>query len=398
MGEGVSKGIVFFSIPFFTNILDKNQFGLLSLYWITVPLFSVFFDFSQRSYVKNYFIHDKNNILTLLSTLNLFILCVFIIMSVIFYIKDYIGIFLINPTIDYFVLCSAAFFAMIECSLSYFQIKGDFIKYNLTFLIRSSFPFLISVPLMFYIYPNEYAFIISQLVVFLLIATFNLKKTNYTRNLQNVFELLRPSLIFSLPLIPAMLSVLALSYADRFIINFYQGTVSVAEYSIGYTIGSVFAAIFLSTNKMWQKFILVSLKKNKIKKVRKAAKTYFFVILVIGIGFIFFGDYLIVLISNDSYLSASNYITPIIIGMFFYFLYTLYSNIPFFYKDVKYLMIPAIFAAIINIILNFIYIPKYGIIAAAYTTAISYFFQFLIIYFICTKKYNIDILFNASKK
>jgi O-antigen/teichoic acid export membrane protein len=154
----------------------------------------------------------------------------------------------------------------------------------------------------------------------------------------------------------------------------------------------------MATNKVWQKFILKNLKSQDLKTISIKGRRYFLFIVIAGCFLVIFRDTLLSIISNDSYMSTSHLIPPITLGMFFYFLFTMYSNIPFFYRDTLLMSAPAIFAAIINIILNFIYIPKYGIIAAAYTTAISYFFQFLIIYFICTKKYNIDILFNASKK
>ncbi len=50
-------------------------------------------------------------------------------------------------------------------------------------------------------------------------------------------------------------------------------------------------------------------------------------------------------------------------------------------KKTKYILWLVFFPAIINIILNFIFIPIYGYIAAAYTTIISYWLILLIPFF-----------------
>lgn len=194
-----------------------------------------------------------------------------------------------------------------------------------------------------------------------------------------------------------MLSALALSFSDRFVIDFYLGKEAVADYTIVYTVGSVFAAFFLATNKMWQKFILENLKLNNINQIRVGARKYLIIIVFLGSLLCLFREPLILLVSNSSYLLFSNLVFPIIVGMLFYFLYTLYSNIPFFYKHSHIQAIPSIIAATLNVILNIIFVPKYGIIAAAYTTALAYFVQFIILYLICVYKYNLDVLLNARK-
>lgn len=60
------------------------------------------------------------------------------------------------------------------------------------------------------------------------------------------------------------------------------------------------------------------------------------------------------------------------------FAYSLYVNIEHYYKKTPYITVNTIIAAASNIVLNFIFIPRYGYIAAAYTTLASYFISFCI--------------------
>lgn len=398
IGEGISKGIVFLSIPFFINALSKEEFGRLSLYWISLPLLSIFFDFSQRSFVKYFYLQKSEKLGQLLSTLNFFISRVFVFYLIVFIIKDQFSLYLVDEISDFVLLLSASFYAMIEVNLSFYQIKGYYKKYNILFILRNALPYLLGIFFIYTFWNSVYTFVLIQMLVLCLIVIFifNESKRKNENRLKSL-KLLKESLNFSLPIIPALLSALLLSFSDRFIINYFNGEEAVADYTVAYTIGSGFAAFFLATNKMWQKFILENLKLNNFSKIKETAKKYLLIIIVLGLMLIFLSKYIILIISNESYASANDLVIPIIIGMFFYFLYTLYSNIPFFYSNSKFLAIPAIIAAILNISLNIVFIPKYGIIAAAYTTAISYFVQFVVLYIICVKKYNIDILFNVRR-
>ena len=69
----------------------------------------------------------------------------------------------------------------------------------------------------------------------------------------------------------------------------------------------------------------------------------------------------------------------------FQFIYSLYVNIEFYHKKQKNIAIGTIIAAIINIVLNFVFIPIFGYVVAAYTTLIGY-FCLLIIHFLFVRK------------
>lgn len=63
---------------------------------------------------------------------------------------------------------------------------------------------------------------------------------------------------------------------------------------------------------------------------------------------------------------------PIAVGVFYTSVANMYSNILLYEKSSKHIMLAAAIAAIVNVLLNFILIPKYGYMAAAYTTMFAY--------------------------
>ena len=63
---------------------------------------------------------------------------------------------------------------------------------------------------------------------------------------------------------------------------------------------------------------------------------------------------------------------PIAAGIFLTCITNIYSDIPVYFRKTKYVMYPAAIAAVVNIVLNYIFIPVFGYMAAAYTTLFSY--------------------------
>ncbi|TBN00183.1 hypothetical protein EYD45_14690 [Hyunsoonleella flava] len=397
LGEGCSKGVVFLLLAFYTNNLTKPEFGTLSLFWVAVPLFSVLVDFSQRSYVKYYSIHNDKRTSELLYSLQVFSIFIALTYLIVFALKDMANIYIIGRVPDYYIVTTAALFAIIELHLSFFQIKGNYIKYNIVFVLRNAFPYILGA-LWFFCFSNSiHAFMAIQCLLLFglscyLFFSLNIKFPKFKTIREDIVN----GLVFSFPFIPAMISVLALSFSDRFIINYFYSEVEVADYTVAYTISSVFIAFFMATNKMWQKYILENLKLGNTNKISAASKKYILLVASIGVLVYLFRSILLKFMSNESYAGVAEMIPILLLGMFFYFLYTVLSNIPFYHKNTYLMVVPAIIAAVINIILNFLLLPDFGYKIAAVTTTISYGIEFVIIYFICLSKYKTDILLNIK--
>ena len=78
---------------------------------------------------------------------------------------------------------------------------------------------------------------------------------------------------------------------------------------------------------------------------------------------------------------------------FIFFLYSLYVNVEQFEKKTKGMAIATTGCALINVYLNIIFIPKYGYIAAAYTTMAGYLLM-LLFHYVVLKHHRFDNLYN----
>jgi len=270
--EIVSKAIPFLCLPIFTNLLSKEEFGKFSLYVASIPILAIFIDLSQRIAVKRFYLEYKNQIYYLMQNIYLTILAVALILQL---VLEYTTFIFIDKQFSRIVIISASLFAMIEVCLAYLQIKELPKKYNLVYLLRNSLPY-IGAAFCFYIGSQKailFAYIqivVNALIVIVILYFVIIKQKNKFLDL----KYFKYSLSLSLPVIPAAMAALFLSFSDRFMIQYFYSGKEVAEYSIAYTIGTILSVVFLALNKAWQPFILNNLKLNKIGLIAKYARYY----------------------------------------------------------------------------------------------------------------------------
>ena len=100
---------------------------------------------------------------------------------------------------------------------------------------------------------------------------------------------------------------------------------------------------------------------------------------------------LLKILASKPYWEGIKIIPLIVLANFLYFLYTRYSNLEHFYKKSTQITLLTVVAAVINVGLNFLLIPKLGYVAAAFTTVIAYFVIF-ILHSIYSKTLNPEVL------
>lgn len=180
------------------------------------------------------------------------------------------------------------------------------------------------------------------------------------------------ALTFSIPLIPHFLSNVVLSSSDKIIITNMIGNEAAGLYGVAYSAATIIQIVSSAVNASWIPWTYRKLDKKEFSDIGNLAKPIILVFAVACFAFITFAPEIIFIIVSNKYREAIWCMPPIILGIFFIFIYSLFSNIEFFYKKTKLIMIATSAAAILNVVLNMIFIPIFGYIAAAYTTLVGY--------------------------
>ena len=186
------------------------------------------------------------------------------------------------------------------------------------------------------------------------------------------FEHIKYALPICLPFVPHLLSMTFLNTLDKMMITDMLGEEENSMYTIAYQCSSVVTILVTSLNTAFSPWLGEKLHLDAFDEIREFSKKYVLIFLYFAVGIMLVAPDLMMIMGGKSYMEAEYVMPPVMLGCACQFVYTMYVNVEQFKKKTVGMAIASASAAAINFGLNYILIPKYGYIAAAYTTLISF--------------------------
>ena len=188
----------------------------------------------------------------------------------------------------------------------------------------------------------------------------------------------------SLPLVIHYVASLVLGQADRIMISRFISDSYAAIYAVAFSVSMILTILTTSANEAIAPRLYECIKYNSLHRVKNAINILLVLVVVALFYVMLFGPEIIMVLATPDYYEAKWAIPPVMGSLFFTFLYQIFANIEFYYKKTSYIITASIAAAIVNIVLNALFIPRYGFLAAAYTTLVCY-ILFGIFHYVCAK-------------
>lgn len=378
-----TKALAFISVPVFTRLLSPDEYGILALFASIISVSNIFLSLNFPGAVARYY-HEKDKKFGEFISSNILFLFLFNIFSfsLINLFKKEIST-LINIDVDIFMIAVivAIFNIPINMFLSYFQTSKQSDKYSFLSVSKSVLILVISIVWVYLLseqryFGKIYANLVVSGVIFIIAIIYFIKlgKPKFK------FKYVKYSLVFGVPLIPHALSNFILSYFDRIAINQLTGSLDTGLYSFAYNVGMIMNVVVMAMNKAWVPMFYDNLKENNYKKINSMAVSYSKYIFFAAISLILFSKEIVMILADKSYYAALDLVPIIILSSVFIFFYTLFANYSFYRKKTALISTATLLAGAINIGLNYWLIPKFGYIAAAYTTLFSYMVLFILHY------------------
>lgn len=206
--------------------------------------------------------------------------------------------------------------------------------------------------------------------------------------------------------IPAMaINILswAQSLSDRYILEFFRGSREVGIYSASYLISeqSIFfiASLFLLASSpigfnIWENQGIEASREF----MKKLTRYYLLIGLPAAVGVSLLAKPIVGLLVAPEYLPGYRIIPLVVWGAFLVGVAHSFTIALAYYKRTDLLMLCYLGSVLLNIALNFIFVPKYGYVAAAATTFISYAFLLLSAIFLSRRFFMWEFPFKSLAK
>jgi O-antigen/teichoic acid export membrane protein len=370
----LQRGISVITTPIFTRILSEEQYGIYSTYLTWESLLLIVVSLSLHKSIMNLLVKtDKtDHVLTSVVCLSLLITGVWLLVAI--SIAPWLSQWLkLSVPLVICLFVYTTFFPVIECWTIERQFAFDYKKVAIETLLSSILSAGVGVLAVLFVSSTAEARVIPQVATAVLVAAvllvfiFRKDRKGYDKKIW-LF-----SLSFCLPLLPHYLSEFVLSGFDKLMINYMCSSEDVAAYSIAYSAGSIISLVTSAINSAFAPYQYKMIKAQKFDILKKVANVVLLLVAVMLCIIMLFGREIILVFGGEKYLQAEACVIPICVGLFFNYLFQLFARVQEYYEHRLLIAVPSILCAGLNVLLNYIYIKKYGYVAASYTTVVCYF-------------------------
>ncbi len=380
LGSSIRQLAAFLLLPVYTNVLSTTEYGVVGLVTLTGMIAGVVFDLGLRtslfrSMSDHKDIETKNALFT--TALLLVTFSGMLLTGAGFLLASHISVAIFNDAVYsrlvIYVCASTAMDMVARMALAFLRAQERSVSFTVlqivTLLMRiGAIVYFVVVCSM-----GVPGVFLGQLIATgasTLLVLFAVRQSITGRFLTgDAVRMVR----FGAPLVIAALFTFVLEYIDRLVLEAYGELSDVGVYTLAYQIGMILTFAFHTPVRMtWTPLFFLAKNDDNINRFCANALTYVYAIggmLFLAVALL--SKELLAVMSEADYQSAYPLI-PIIA-----FSYLLWSGQPIIEVGVLlkgrtgWSAFYMCFGAIVNVVLNLLLIPRYGVYGAAYATLVS---------------------------
>ncbi len=387
----------FISMPVLTRILSKDDYGLMSLVFLSLTILGTIAMIGFPQAVTRLYPEYKEKggfeyIRHLCTNISIGSI---VSASIVVFIAVGISYFLENSSsfskLGYYLRYVSVLILIRVLTGVFLQIyraeKSPFM-YNLITVTNRYLTVFCSIFLVIYIYKNIMGVLVATIavegIILVICAIFFLSRGRLGVTKISP-KIMSEAIRFGFPLVIADLLTSLMTSGDRFIIQYYLDSAAVATYSVAYDISDYIGALFVTPVRLAIIPIIFSLWVDKGHEktsvfLSRVIKYTFAGIIPVIFGFSILGEKIIILLASSKY-SDSGVLVPFIIsGVMLVSIHFLFFIGLLVQKKTAVLSFLNLAAGVFNIILNLFLIPHYGVLGAAFTTLVTYIILLFVTY------------------
>ena len=379
LGDIIPKLLGFISFPILTNFLSPEEYGIVN-YVNTINVFLTTLGFlCLNTYYLVHYYREKDdyhrklllgNLYSFVSIINIFGLIITFIAGP--YLLKHFG-----SNIDFFPYVAVGIitnffnlFAVLPCALYRLQEKPLFL--TILNIVRGSIAFCLTLLLVVKFRFNAIGILISDMIISITFGMLFMKIAFNNMVLNINWSQIKIALKFSLPLLPGSLSYFFVSLFDRVLIDKYVGLSALGIYSTASSIALLLNIVSNGAYKSFEPFIFkIYGKKDFNSQINSIYNGYCYILLLCVLGLSIYSKEFLAIFSGKQFHTAYIYVPPILIGVFCSSINMLFSTIITAKGKTKINSLISIIGGSMSLLFNTILLPKYGIIAATVSSALS---------------------------
>jgi O-antigen/teichoic acid export membrane protein len=369
-------------LPLFTRYIDSSEYGVLSILDAFVEIIQIVCAVGLSSAIVRYY-HDTTDEAEQNATFSTGILMLLVISSLCFILVFLFRLPLTSLVIGsgndprYLTLCAATMaFGLIRSGTdSYFISRKESVAFVLVQSVQAILNSCMSVYLVVFREMGVIGMLIGNAVSAALVTGFVLIFVLRRVYLKYRYDIAIKLVKFGAPLAVSLIAAAGIHTLDRFFLRYYTSMSSVGLYSLAYQfpfmLNSILAASF---DRIFVGSTMYEIGKSSdaINQYKRIC-TYYMGLL----GFALYSlsvcsKTVVKIFTAPEYANAAVYIPLISLSIWIYGLHTFLKTSVLLKKKTHLFTINHFIALAVNIVFNFVLVPPFGAMGAAFATAITY--------------------------
>lgn len=376
IGNILVRGIGFISLPIFSRIMSTEQFGIYNVFVSYEAILFVIVGLAMHSSIQSANIQFRGGIKEYTSSVSIiYIINLIILLIISFIFRNTLAELMdFEPFIISFLVIYSFSSALLLLYNNKISLEYQYKKYITISLINSLGNVLLSLLLILTVFTEqrEYGRIVGATVSLFIVAMIVLISLYRDAKPKINMEYWNFAVKYSLPIVPHGIAQVLLGQVDRIMIRNFVGNSYAGIYSLAGNIKLILTVITDSITTAWRTWFYKAADENRIRDIQKNAVDLSGVYTIFAVGLMALSPELLWILGGQEYQEGIYVAIPMIVDAFLLFLYGVIVQSEYYAKKTSYILLGTIIAAVIDVIGNYIFIQKYGYIAAAYTTLFAY--------------------------
>lgn len=188
----------------------------------------------------------------------------------------------------------------------------------------------------------------------------------------------------AVPLVFSYLAGQIMVSSDKITVQHFSSAEAVAYLGIAASCSHVMTIFLQCLGNAWSPWFYDKLNRKEYQRIREAFKLYLWFVVFCTFGVLMIGPELVKILGGANYVPAIFLLPPNMLGGLFNLIITQFGSLETFHHKAYYAAVFTGIASVTNLILDIIFVKRFGYVAASYVTVFCYIF--LIIIHVCVSK------------
>jgi len=377
-GRMLSRLLGVFLLPIYTRYLTPADYGILSLLLVTGSIAGIITKLGLGSALFREVIYQESDESTVESTALYFLIVeAAVLFGVLIALSTQVSR-LIFGTPEHARLLSLVFltglldvFGIVV--MARLRIRKQSVGYSALSLARFVIAAFLNIYFIVVLERGVEGLILAALILEVIFAVIYMIILFKDLRLTVSLPILQRMLSYGVPLVPFGLAKVVMVSSDRYFLQYFCSTSEVGLYSLGYSIGMLINLMVQSVQLAWPAHMFsVAKKQDAERQLSKMLTYYLFILGFVGLGLSVLAREVLVIMTTPKFYGAHVVVPLVAVSYILYGVMYMTNSALETQSKTRY-MVPIIFiCAAINLALNYLMIPRYGMMGAAWATVISY--------------------------